>query len=80
MKANTPGFENFLGDFEYLYRNISKNKLYACFFAGDFNAHSQNWWPNGDTNAEGFALDNLFSNLYVSPLILKKTNLPPVLT
>ena len=42
MKANTPEFENVLADFENLYINISKNKPYACFFAGDFNAHSQN--------------------------------------
>ena len=59
-KADTPEFENLLADFENLYRNISKTKPYACFFAGDFNAHSPNWWPNGDPNAEGFALDNIF--------------------
>ena len=84
MKANTPEFGNILAYFENLYRNISKNKTYACFFVTDFNAHSQNGWPNGDANAEDFAPDNLFSTLdlsqLVSPQILKKTNLPPVLT
>ena len=43
---------------------------YACFFAGDFNAHSLNWWPNGDTNAEAFALDNRLSTLYMSQLYM----------
>ena len=73
MKVNTPEFETFLADFENLYRNISKNKTYACFFPGDFNAHSQNWWTYGDTNAEGFALDNLFSTLELNQLICKPT-------
>ena len=74
MEANTHEFENFLADFENLYRNISKNKPYACFFAGDFNAHSQNWYPNGDTNAEGFALDDLFSTL--EPTNFEKNKFP----
>ena len=73
MKANTPEFENLLADFENLYRNISKNKPYACFFAGEFNAHSQHWWLNGDPNAEGFALDNLFP-LDLSQLICEPSN------
>ena len=25
----------------------------ATFFTGDFNGHSQFWWPGGDTNNEG---------------------------
>ena len=79
MKTSTPGVETFLADFENLYTNISKNKRCACFFAGDFNAHSLCWWPNGDTNAKGLALDNLLTTLDLSQLI-KITNLLPVLT
>ena len=74
MKANTPEFEKVLADFENLYTNISKNKPYASFFVGDFNAHSLSWWPSGDTNAEGFALDNLLSTLDLSQLISEPTN------
>ena len=74
MKANTPEFGTFLADFGNLCSNISKNKLYAYFFAGDCNAHSLNWWPNGDANAEGFALDNLLSTLDLSQLICEPTN------
>ena len=33
------------------------------FFTGDFNAHSQNWWPEGNTKNEGIAIDNLSSDL-----------------
>ena len=74
MKANTPEFEKFLADFENLNTNISKNKPYASFFVGDFNAHSLSWWPSGDTNAEGFALDNLLSTLDLRQLINEPTN------
>ena len=74
MKANTPEFETFLADFENLYINISKNKPYACFFAGGFNAHFLNWWPNGDTNVEGLALDNLLTTFDLSQLISEQTN------
>ena len=73
MKANTSEFEFFLADFENLYTNISKNRPYACFFAGDFNAHSLSWWPNGDTNAEGLALDNLLTTFDLSQLISEPT-------
>ena len=74
MKANTPEFENFLADFENLYTNISKNKPSVCFFAGDFNGHSLSWWSNGDTDAEGIALDNLLTTLDLSQPISGHTN------
>ena len=73
-KTNTPKVEIFLPDFENLYTNIPKNKRYACFFVCDFNAHSLSWWTNGDTNAEGFALDNLLTTLDLSRLISEPTN------
>ena len=74
MKANTPEFEKNLSDFENLYINISKNRPDACFFAGDFNAHSLSWWPHGDTNAEGLALDNLLTTFDLSQLMSAPTN------
>ena len=30
---------------------------------GNFNAHSVQWWPDGDSNNEGTQLDILFSEL-----------------
>ena len=54
------------------------------FLKDDFNAHSQNWWPDGNTSNEGIAIDNLLSaliwiKLYVNPQILKKRKIPLVL-
>ena len=32
--------------------NFGKNENpYASFFTGDFNGHSQFWWPDGDTTS-----------------------------
>ena len=32
-------------------------------FTGDFNAHSESWWIDGDSNKEGVELENTFSDL-----------------
>ena len=44
------------------------------FFAGDFNAHSQSWYPDGDTNAEGVELDSMFTDLNLTQLISEATH------
>ena len=44
------------------------------FFAGDLNGHSQAWYPDGDTNAEGVLLENLFSDLNLTQLICAPTH------
>ena len=44
------------------------------FFAGDFNAHSQAWWPDGDTNPEGVLIQNMFSDLNLTQLISEPTH------
>ena len=55
------------------------------FFTGDFNAHSQFWWPGGDTTLEGAQIDDLFTklgvypNLFQSQRILNLTRTPHVL-
>lgn len=38
------------------------------FFAGDFNAHSQTWWPVGDTNAEGREIEEVFGDLNLAQI------------
>ena len=73
-KANTPEFDNFLEKLEKVYLKIKDEKPYAMFFAGDFNAHSQAWYPDGDTNAEGVLLDNMFSDLTLTLLISEPTH------
>ena len=31
---------------------IKNENLYASFVTGDFNGHSQFWWPDGDKTAD----------------------------
>ena len=49
----SPEFQTFLANFEHFYSQIKAEKPLATFFTGDFNAHAQLWWPNGDTTPEG---------------------------
>ena len=73
-KAHTPGFENFLVNLENLYLKIKNENPFVVFFTGDFNGHSQSWYPDGDTNAEGVLLDNLFCDLNLTQLISEATH------
>ena len=43
-------FQTFLSNLINLHLKIQGEKPFAIFFTGDFNAHSQFWWPDGDTN------------------------------
>ena len=74
---NSPEFQIFLSNFENLHSKIKAENPFASFFTGDFNAHSQFWWPDGDTTPEGTALDELFTNLGLSQLISEPTNFEP---
>ena len=47
------------------------------FFTGDFNGHSQFWWPDCETTAEGREIKNLLSSLSLSQLIYEPTNCVP---
>ena len=73
-KANTIEFDLFLENLENLYVKIKDEKPYATFFTGDFNCHSQSWYPEGDTNAEGVQLENLFSDLNLTQIITEPTH------
>ena len=44
------------------------------FFTGDFNTHSQFWWPDGDKTDEGTDIDELFTKLGLSQVISEPTN------
>ena len=44
------------------------------FFTGDFNGHSQAWYPDGDSNPEGVLLDDLFTELNLTQLISEPTH------
>ena len=47
------------------------------FLTGDFNAHSQLWWPGGDTTQEGTEIESLFTTLGLSQIISDPTNFEP---
>ena len=66
----SPEFKVFLTNFTNLYSKIKNENPYASFFTGDFNGHSQFWWPDGDTTSEG-------SSLHLSQLISEPTNFEP---
>ena len=53
---------------------ISNENPYSMFFTGDFNAHSSNWWTEGDSTPEGIYLENVFSNLNLTQIIKEPTH------
>ena len=73
----SPEFQDFLSNFENLYLNIKTENPLAMFFTGDFNAHSQFWWPGGDTTLEGAQIEDLFTKLGLSQFISEPTNFEP---
>ena len=73
----TPEFELFLNNIEALYENIKKDNPFAVFFAGDFNGHSQLWWNDGDTNAEGKEIEQLTSQMGLNQLLEVPTHFEP---
>ena len=73
----TPEFKVFLSSFTNLYSKFKNENPYASFFTGDFNGHSQLWWPDGDTAVEGREIENLISSLNLSQLISEPTNFEP---
>ena len=73
-KANTPEFENFVLKFKDLHQKILSETPYTMLFTGDFNAHSLNWWSQGDSTQEGIQLDNLFSDLNLTQIVTEPTH------
>ena len=67
----------FILNFENLFANIRKENPYAIFFTGDFNCHSQNWWPGSNTNAEGKEIEQLTLSLGLTQVISEPTNFEP---
>ena len=61
-------------NFKKLHSKIQCGNPFATFYTGDFNAHSQLWWHDGDTNPEGIEIENLFTSLGLSQIISEPTN------
>ena len=70
-------FELFLSNFESLYENIKKENPFCMYFAGDYNCHSQLWYNDGKTDAEGREYVELASILGLTQLINEPTNFEP---
>ena len=74
---NSIEFQTFVSGFKNLHGKLLAANPYAIFFAGDFNAHSQLWWLNGDTTPEGNEIEELFSSSGLKQLISEPTNFTP---
>ena len=73
----SPEFQNFLDQFEHLYESLKAENPYSIFISGDFNGHSDLWWDEGDTTAEGREIEKLTSHLGLKQLIQEPTNFEP---
>ena len=74
---NSPNFQVFLSNFRSLHAKIKAENPFTTFFTGDFNAHSQFWWPDGDTTPEGTEVEHLLTSLGLSQVISEPTNFEP---
>ena len=77
FKHNSPEFTTFLTNFKNLHSKIQAENPLAMFFTGDFNGHSQFWWPDGDSTPEGRDIDELLTSLGLSQVISEPTNFEP---
>ena len=73
----SPEFETFLKNFECLFEKIKGENPFSMFFTGDFNGHSQLWWPGGNSTSEGTKIEELTNHLGLSQLISEPTNFEP---
>ena len=70
-------FQVFLSNFKKLHSKIQCDNPFATFYTGDFNAQSQLWWPDGDSNPEDMKIENLFISLGLFQIISEPTNFEP---
>ena len=75
FKYLTPEFQAFVANIKQLHFKIQAENPFAMFFTGDFNAHSQLWWHEGDTTPKGIQIEQLFSGLGLSQIINEPTNI-----
>ena len=60
-----------MSHFRNLYSKIKSENPFAILSTGDFNAHSQLWWSDGDTTPEGREIDDLLTSLGLSQIIFE---------
>ena len=66
-----------MSNFSNLHAKIKAENPFTTIFTGDFNAHSQFWWPDGDTTPEGTEIEDLLTSLGLSQVISEPTNFEP---
>ena len=72
-----PELQGFLDQFERLYAALKSENPYSIFISGDLNGHSELWWREGNTTAEGREIELLTSQLGLTQLIQEPTNFEP---
>ena len=77
FKHTTAEFTNFISNLGNLYSAIKSEKPYMTFITGDFNAHSQLWYPDGVSTPEGNEIETLISSLGLYQIIKEPTNFEP---
>lgn len=58
-----------------LHLRISKEMPYSVISTGDFNAHSEHWWPDGDGNNQCTQFTILFAESGLTQLISEASHL-----
>ena len=77
FKQFSTEFNDFKSNFKVLHTKIQAENPYASFFTGDFNGHSQFWWPDGENTPEGKEIEESFSLLNLQQIICEPTNFTP---
>ena len=77
FKHSSIEFNNFISNFNALHTKIQAENPYASFYTGDFNGHSQFWWPDGGNTSEGKEIEEMFSFLNMTQVISEPTNFTP---
>ena len=77
FKQFSTEFNDFKSNFKVLHTKIQAENPYASFFTGDFNGHSQFWWPDGENTPEGKEIEEIFSLLNLQQIISEPTNFTP---
>ena len=72
-----PAFNHAAPEFQGFMLNLENLQSSCNIFKGDFNAHFQLWWPDGDTTDEGTDVDELFTKLGLSQILSEPTNFQP---
>ena len=70
-------YSSFLSNLNELYAKIKLEKPYMTFFTGDFNAHSQLWYPDGISTPEGEGIENFILSQGLHQIISEPTHFVP---